>query len=392
MRRQWFLGMLIGWGALLPRLHAQAPSSMRVGEPQAATPLLRIGLIADAQYCDCDASHERYYRISLEKLHQAVDTFNAQGVDLVVNLGDLIDQKLQSFSPAMRALDRLEMPVEHVLGNHEFWDVPFGMQPSILDTLHLANGYCELLLPGWRLLMLDGTELAEYAQGMHRDLADEAEACRSSLLGHQNGAIWNGAIGREQMAWMEWHLSQAEAAGERVVLFCHFPISPPGHSMTLWNEADLRVMLSRYHSADAWIAGHSHFGSYEYLDSIHHLTLRGMLMSPDSNAFAILNLYPDRMEVEGFGREPYRVMPLRGSNVSPDTRYPANNLPPDALPKKEIPCVDRRVLNPMGATVFSEETDSLNALKSPPIRTGFYEIISVSQGKYSFGRIAMMPK
>lgn len=392
MGKEWIGGIIIGLGLLLTDGRAQAPAATPVGPSLGSKQAMRIGLIADAQYCDHDADIGRYYRISLEKLHQAVDTFNAQRVDLVINLGDLIDQDLESYPLAMREVQRLQMPVYHVLGNHEFWNVPFQLQRSVLDTLGLANGYCDLSLPGWRLLMLDGTDLAEYAQGAHRDLQDEAEACRSSLDGHTNKAIWNGAIGRAQMAWIERQLAEADASGERVLLFCHFPISPPGHPMTLWNEADLRVLLARHRSAEAWIAGHSHTGSFVRIDSVQHLTLAGMLMSPDSNAFAILDLLPDRMVVEGYGREPYREVPIRGSAVASVELLPPPTERPDAMPPEAQHCIDRTFVSPFGRVVFSAETELDSADKLPRLRPGVYEILEHSEGHYAYRHVVVLPR
>ncbi len=392
MRKGRLILLLCAWGLLPLGLAAQAPVAQAVGPALTEKPMMRIGLLADAQYCDFDAENGRFYRLSIEKLHQAVDTFNAQKVDMVINLGDLIDRHLMSYGRAMAELRRLQMPVHHILGNHEFWAVPFQLQEGILDSLGLKSTYCDMEVPGWRFLMLDGTELAEYAQGAHRDLLEESAACRNSLLGHNNAALWNGAIGREQMAWIDWQLKEAEAAGEQAILFCHFPISPPGHPMTLWNEADLRVLLAGHPSAQAWVAGHAHGGGYVYLEAVHHVTMSGMLMTADSNSFAIMNLYPDRIVLQGFGREPYRVLPLSGAQVAADTVLPMAQTPPDATPPLEIPCVDRSFFNPIGRLVFSEETDSLAAQKLPRLRPGYYGVWEQSQGQYRFRRVAVLPR
>lgn len=391
MRRALSIMWIVGWSLLLPRLQAQAPVATPVGPRPLGQPLLRIGLIADAQYCDCTADKDRFYRISLEKLHQAVDTLNERQVDLVINLGDLIDQRLGSYPRALRELDRLQMPLLHVLGNHEFWDVPFHDQASVLDTLALSQGYCDYLLPGWRLLLLDGTELAAYAMGAHEELRLEAEVCNSSLDGHANAALWNGAIGQAQLDWIAWQLAAADAAGEHVLLFCHFPIHPAGHPMTLWNEADLRALVSRYKSPAAWIAGHAHEALYAAVDGLHHLTLEGMLMTPDSNAFAVLDLYPDRLVVEGYGREPYRVLPLRGAAVVADTLLPEAGTPPDAMPPVEVLCIDRRVVDWRGVTIFSEETDDLGLPFAPRLPAGCYGILEQVAGQYRFGYHVILP-
>ncbi len=44
-------------------------------------------------------------------------------------------------------------------------------------------------------------------------------------------------------------------------------------------------------------------------DNIHHLNFQGMVETVD-NAYAIVHVFADRMEVEGFGREESRTLPL----------------------------------------------------------------------------------
>lgn len=392
MHRAW-IGLIVACAALWPLVsRAQPTVATRVGPLPSERAPLRIGLIADAQYCDCPADKGRFYRISAEKLAQAVDSFNAMDLDLVINLGDLIDQHLGSYPRVLRILDGLEAPLYNVLGNHEFWQVPFHSQAGVLDSLGLAGGYCDLRHPGWRLLLLDGTELAEYAQGAHRDLSDEAEACRESIARQGNAALWNGAIGQAQMAWIDWQLGEAERAGERVLLFCHFPVTPPDHPMTLWNDADLRVLLARHRSAEAWVAGHSHDRGYERRDSVHHLTLTGMLMGPDSNAFAVLNVAEDRLVVEGFGREAYRVLPLRGSAAAPETILPERVERPDALPPSEPGCMLRLTLDVMGRLQSTEETESGTAPMTARLRPGYYGLLEYEEGQMRVKRLAILPK
>lgn len=352
---------------------------------------MRVGIIADAQYADSDALQGRYYRISLEKLHAAVDTFNAQGVDMVVNLGDLIDERMESYDPVMREIARLQMPVQHVLGNHEFWKVPYHEQASVLEVLGITTGYCELDIPGWRLLFLDGTELAEYAQGAHKEVREEAELCREGLQGHANNWIWNGALGEAQMAWIDWQLTDAEEKGLSAALFCHFPILPEGDGMTLWNDADLRVLLDRHPSAKAWFAGHSHTGSYLRPGDWHHLVLEGMLMTPDSNAFAVVNFYPEKLVVEGYGREPFRVLPMPGSGLPLVETFPDTLPPPDAMPDREIPCLHRRVQDAMGRWVLIDDAGGLEQPTPPRLKPGCYGSIEVSQGAFRFVRRIVLP-
>lgn len=49
---------------------------------QSSPPLIVFGLIADTQYADCESGKTRFYRNSLGKLHESIDYFNNQKVQL----------------------------------------------------------------------------------------------------------------------------------------------------------------------------------------------------------------------------------------------------------------------------------------------------------------------
>ena len=85
-------------------------------------PVLKIGLVADPQYAHKPSNNTRYYRESLWKLEEAVDTFNCYGVDFVQNLGDIIDDEWGSYDSILPIYDKLDpaIGVYHLLGNHDF--------------------------------------------------------------------------------------------------------------------------------------------------------------------------------------------------------------------------------------------------------------------------------
>jgi hypothetical protein len=60
-------------------------------------PILKIGLIADPQFANKQTTDNRYYKESLWKLEEAIDTFNFYKVHFVQNLGDIIDVEWTSF-------------------------------------------------------------------------------------------------------------------------------------------------------------------------------------------------------------------------------------------------------------------------------------------------------
>jgi hypothetical protein len=60
----------------------------------------------------------------------------------------------------------------------------------------------------------------------------------------------------------------------------------------------------------AWFAGHDHAGGYAVRKGVHHVTLKGIVEEPVKNAYALIELHPDRIRKIGFGAEPNRDMPI----------------------------------------------------------------------------------
>src|SRR4030042_6954605 len=85
-------------------------------------PVLKIGLVADPQYADKTTAGNRYYRESLWKLEEAIDTFNYYHVDFVQNLGDIIDVEWGSYDSIISVYQHISPDIEnyHLLGNHDF--------------------------------------------------------------------------------------------------------------------------------------------------------------------------------------------------------------------------------------------------------------------------------
>src|SRR5690606_33885578 len=124
-------------------------------KPADDRPVFSIGVVADIQYCDCETANNRHYRQSLTKLDEAITVFNGRNVDFVVSLGDLIDRDYDSFYPVKDRLIQLQMPVYHVLGNHDFSVVADRLQ-GVPTVLGLENRYYSNVVSNYRLIYMDG--------------------------------------------------------------------------------------------------------------------------------------------------------------------------------------------------------------------------------------------
>ena len=274
------------------------------------TPVLRFGVVADVQYQDAEPEAGRYFRLSPEKLSEAVLDFNGRSLDFVIQLGDLIDRDFQSFRKVLPIYQQLKAPAYHVLGNHDFW-VDVEKRKDVARILGMERGYYDFSKRGWRFIVLDGNDLSLYASGKEELRYAQAETMLSDLKQRElpQAQAWNGGISDPQLAWLHDRLANALQEGQRVIVFCHFPVYPQDQHV-LWNAEKVLSILEEFPHVAAYINGHNHAGNYAEKEGIHYLNLKGMVDTPDMNAYAVIEVYSDYLKVLGKGREPERFLPF----------------------------------------------------------------------------------
>jgi hypothetical protein len=267
-----------------------------------AETLPAFGVVADIQFGDKEGSVSRDYRGSLKRLETCVDTFNRQRLDFVIQLGDIVDgiptnavASAKDLDQVLQVFNRLTAPTYHVIGNH---CLNIGTNALALK-LGLTNFYYTFTVPtakGWRFVVLDGND-AGY-----------------------------GVVSDRQLAWFRDALGQAQAAGEKVICFCHFPLlktAAEHHRMA--KPEEILQTLDAHTCVAAWIAGHEHAGGYARQRHVHHLTMRGLVEAPGSTAFARFALAGDRILETGNGNEPSRELFLGGASAPPTRRLSFEN-------------------------------------------------------------------
>ncbi len=166
---------------------------------------------------------------------------------------------------------------------------------------------------GFRFVFLDGTEVSTFAHPRGSAAHETAAGILAGLKagGRKNAQPWNGGIGPVQLAWLETQLAGAAEAGEKAILSCHYPILPDnGHN--LWNDAEVLALIDRHPgTVAAWFNGHNHAGNYAERHGVHYVTVHGMVDTPDTNAYAVLEVLPDVLRLRGTGREPDRLLGLK---------------------------------------------------------------------------------
>lgn len=275
----------------------------------AEQPLFRFGLVADIQYADKPTVGRRAYAESLAKLEACADDMNRRRVAFVVHLGDIIDGRdnktITDLDRAIRSFRKFGAQVRHVIGNHCL----IAGRPVLMQALRLMAPYYEFSRPGWRFLVLDGMDVSS---PWPSDAVSAAEASER-LAANPKLISYDGAIGRKQLAWLRSQLRAAESAKQRVVVFCHEPIleAAAAADTLLWNAEELTNILEESGVVAAYFAGHHHAGGYAKSRGIHHVTVQGLVESPKGGtAYAVVEVFNDRLEVLGIGDVPSRTLML----------------------------------------------------------------------------------
>jgi len=282
-------------------------ANARAAEKPPGSAILSVGVLTDCQYADADTppKSKRLYRESPKKLAAAIDHLNAMGdLDFMVHLGDAVDRDEKSYGVVMPLFARAQVPLYHVAGNHDY-DIAPALKSKVPELLGMKAPHYSIVQSGWRFVMLDGNALSLFStpKGSEQWQAATAYAKASK----RKLAEYNGGLGAEQIEWLKAELEQARKASERVVLLCHYPLLPMD-AHVLWDaEAVIEVVKENRDLIAAWWNGHNHDGNYAARHGVHFLNFRGMVDTPQ-NSYARVDIFADRMEVAGYGREPRRVM------------------------------------------------------------------------------------
>ena len=270
--------------------------------------LFTFGVMADVQYANQDNAGTRYYRLSPKKLAEAVDSFNQYKPGFVLSLGDYIDKNFSSYDTLNPISARLTMHLYHALGNHEF-AVNDSEKEKVLQKENLEKPYYSFEKANWRFVIINGNDVSLHAHSKGSAAYKEAETLLQQLKADslRQAQTWNGAVGKEQLAWLEKELAAAQKKKQKVIMACHFPLYPDGATELLWNAKELRALIEQYPCVFAYLNGHVHKSQYFFEKGVHYVSFRGMVEMGD-NAFAIIAAYSNRLEIKGFGKEQSRTL------------------------------------------------------------------------------------
>lgn len=271
---------------------------------------LRVGIIADIQYCDCETRGSRFYRNSLQKLDDCVADLNREKVDFSINLGDLVDRDTDAnLKEILIRLDKLDKQVYNTPGNHDYDGVIDNNQ--LYSRLGMPSSYYSFVKGGWRFVMLNTNEVASYANisgtPLEQELFDMGEKIKND--DRKNRAPYNGGISLAQLNWLKQELGEAEKKNEKVIVLSHHPLYAAS-GLTALNDLEIIEMLAEYSCVRAGISGHHHPGDFGTYKGIPFITTEGMIETEQENAYGILELSDSQIVLIGKGRTKSYTLPF----------------------------------------------------------------------------------
>lgn len=300
---------------------------------QGKQPLFSFGVISDVQYADIADGRSflgvpRYYRHSILVLQRAVKKWNdLQKLSFAVNFGDIVDgfcpkdQSLNAVKKVVSAFEKFNGPIYHMIGNHCLYNLPREeLLPLLKIPGHDGSAYYDFSpIPGYRFVVLDAYDIS--AIGWPKDHPKTIEALR--LLKEKNPnadknspvgleglerrfLMFNGAVGKEQLQWLDNVLRDATNSKQMVIISCHLPLDPGASTSEalLWNFDEVMDVIHRYKCVKVCFGGHDHKGGHS-VDShgVHHRVFEAALeCPPNTDAFGYVDVYEDRISLVGTDR------------------------------------------------------------------------------------------
>ena len=277
---------------------------------QLAQPVIRFGLIADPQYADADSRGTRFYRNSLKKLEDCVAAFNQEKLPFMIDLGDITDRNPADLDPVLQVLRKFRSPVYTTPGNHDYKAI--SSNEALYRKLGMPAAYYSFKKGNWRFVMLNTNEIAAYSNVTGTWKEQELNAMLKKIKENngKNAEEYNGGISSRQLQWLKELLQRSERTGENVLIFSHHPFGC-AEGLTALNDKEVIALVARFKCVRALIAGHHHAGAFCEINSIPCIVAEGMVETAHQNSYGIVELYPDRLILKGYGRMTSRTVPFK---------------------------------------------------------------------------------
>ena len=279
-----------------------------------------FGVVADIQY-DRQAPDKktRRYTLGVQKIGEAVQTFKGvKNLAFMEDLGDMTDRNCTHYEDIAAVKKTLGKPCYNIFGNHDFR--PSALEEEFKEAAALKGlqtPYYAVREGGVRFIFLNTSDVATHSAPKGSAEYNFARQWLDSLKAADNPCAkdYNGAVGREQLTWLEEELAAADLEGEPVIVNCHMLLMPLVGKESLWNSAEVVAILEAHPCVKAVFCGHRHDGGYDFVNGIHYVNFLGMVEG-ETNRYAVVTVKPakggfaagGKITIDGYGDEPDREL------------------------------------------------------------------------------------
>ncbi|MBN1858713.1 metallophosphoesterase [Candidatus Bipolaricaulota bacterium] len=287
---------------LLPSVAVWLAVLCMAGAMLAVSAPVHMGIITDVHAHDTDSPVEGKVMTNYEeRLAAFVGAMNDMEIDIVIELGDLVNGTFvmgaeagdEARIPAILAsvetiLAGLKAPRHYVLGNHDVYSL---YKAEFLD-----------------IVATESTSLSYDIGDFHVVILDAQFNAAEEDLGH---AFWvvPGTIPQAEIAWLQQDL---EATDKPTIVCIHQPLDVDFALLAggpeVRNHLEVRAVLEASENVIAVFQGHTHDFSHSEIGGIHYITFAAMVdhVEPTPPTWAVVTLDPETrtIVIDGEGAQP----------------------------------------------------------------------------------------
>lgn len=268
------------------------PTQRSGSAPHHDNPVVQFLAVTDVHFADRPAAAPMEYPRAQRRLQRAMDREHGRRrLDFAVQLGDIIQEGWDSFDTVMPTFLGVPCPVYHVLGNHDFLVAPSRIE-DVPERIGLARRYHAFDVNGWRFLVLDGNDVSLHGRPEGSDQHKAAAIYLDILTAHNapQARTWNGALGHQQLQWLDEQLDAADRDNLPVGIFCHLPVRPL-NMYILWNAEVVEKIVTAHRCVRFFMNGHAHQWCDVLHGGVHWITLPAFILPP--HPVATVRLYDE---------------------------------------------------------------------------------------------------
>jgi 3',5'-cyclic AMP phosphodiesterase CpdA len=179
----------------------------------------------------------------------------------------------------------------------------------------MPNEYYSFKRGEWRFIILNTNEIASYSNIVGTWKENELEEIKNKILkvSGQNAVEYNGGISSRQLQWLQKLLVNSENSSEKVLIFSHHPLDCV-NGLTALNSKEIISLVSKFNCVKVLIAGHHHEGFICERNPLPLIVIEGMVETAYQNSYGIIELFPDKLILNGYGRMTSKIIRFESNN------------------------------------------------------------------------------